>query len=84
MAQPLIFQGSHPLARQGARPRTDGVLRRFGRWLEEWRRILRHVRAEAEINWKLSHYDEHLLRDMGLIRVGERIQPADPERNPWR
>ena len=84
MAQPLIFQGSHPLARQGARRRTDGFLGRFGSWLGEWRRILRRVRAEAEINRKLSHYDEHLLRDMGLVRVGDHIEPADPERNPWR
>jgi hypothetical protein len=84
MAQPFIFQGSHPRARQGARRRTDGFFRRLGTWLEEWRRILRHVRAEAEINRKLSAYDEHLLRDMGLVRVGDRIEPSDPERSPWR
>jgi hypothetical protein len=84
MAQPFIFQGSHPLARQGARHRSDGFLGRLGAWLEEWRRALRHVRAEAEITRKLSDYDEHLLRDMGLVRVGDRIEPVDPERNPWR
>ena len=84
MAQPFIFQGSHPLARLGARRRADGFLGRISTWLDDWRQILRRVRAEGEINRKLGHYDEHLLRDMGLVRVGDRIERANPERNPWR
>ena len=86
MARRVSFEGHHPFARRGARARqrTGGILGRLDAFIKEWRRTLRHVRAEAEITRKLAHHDEHLLRDMGLVRVGERLEPADPERTPWR
>jgi hypothetical protein len=85
MAQTSYFQGDQRYVPQGgARRPSDGILGRLSDWIAEWRRVLRRVRTEAEIKRKLGHCDEHLLRDMGLVRTGDRLEPADPNRNPWR
>jgi uncharacterized protein YjiS (DUF1127 family) len=106
MAQASYFRGPASgvgNARQGA---VHGILGRIGRWIAEWRRLRRQARTEAELRHKLDGYDAHLLRDMGFVRNGDRIErvepgwncpfgrqspifgtrldPINPDWNPWR
>jgi uncharacterized protein YjiS (DUF1127 family) len=84
MVQILIFD------RQGGR--TDSRNRRdgFGAWAEAARQFIdemggsmRRVRMEAELRRKLEGVDDHLLRDMGLKRTGDRLESIEPGRSLW-
>lgn len=52
-------------------PRLADILRKR---IVEWRRRLRRFRSEAELRRKLECHNDHLLRDMGLVREGERLE----------
>ena len=68
MAQTSCFQAPYPSrAGSGVRHSSGHVLDRISRWIAEWRRLRRRARSEAELRRKLEDYDEHLLRDMGLL-----------------
>ena len=84
MVHILIFN------RQGGR--TDSQNRRagFGAWaeaarqfIEEMGRALQRIRMEAELRRKLEGVDDHLLRDMGLKRTGNRLESTEPGRSLW-
>lgn len=84
MVQILIFD------RQGGR--TDPQNRRagFGAWaeaaqrfIEEMGRAMQRARMEAELRRKLEGVDDHLLRDMGLKRTGDRLESTGPCRSLW-
>jgi hypothetical protein len=51
--------------------------------LADWGKQFRAVKAEAQIARALEGYDDHLLRDMGLTRLGNRIEPWGIDQNPW-
>jgi hypothetical protein len=57
---------------------------RLAQRITAWRDALRKARSDAELERTLEGYDEHLLRDMGLVRSGDRIARVDPSRSPWR
>jgi hypothetical protein len=78
MAQASYFHGQRPASGWSAAGRREGVLGRIGRWIAEWRKLRRRMRSEAELKYKLHGYDEHLLRDMGLMRCGGRLSRAEP------
>jgi uncharacterized protein YjiS (DUF1127 family) len=59
-------------------------LRRFRRWISEWRQSYRRARSEAILRQKLEAYDDHLLRDIGLVRLGEGFDAARFDWNSWR
>jgi hypothetical protein len=84
MVQILIFD------RQGGR--TDSQKRRGGfgarveaarQWLDETGSVLKRIRMEAELRRKLEGVDDHLLRDMGLKRTGNRLESIEPGRSLW-
>ena len=84
MAQTSYFQGHSPASRPTREPSRFGALTwRLFLWAHDWRRQFRRMRTEAELNRKLVDYDKHMLRDMGLMRTGDRIEPFRADRNPW-
>jgi hypothetical protein len=84
MAQTSYFQGQSPASRPTREPSRFGVLAwRLFLWAHDWRRQFRRMRTEAELNRKLVDYDQHMLRDMGLMRTGDRIERFQADRNPW-
>ena len=83
MAQIFIL---HP---QGGRAES-----RFARWLRALmlaarqaidgaREDFRRLRMEAELRRKLEGVDDHLLRDMGLKREGDRLERLESGRGVW-
>ena len=84
MVQMLIFD------RQGGR--TDSGNRRAGfsawaeaarQFIDEMSRSMQRARMEAELRRKLEGVDDHLLRDMGLKRTGDRLESIEPGRSLW-
>lgn len=64
--------------------RKAAVLQRLEAWAAEWRSAFHRAAADADLARRLDSHDEHLLRDMGLVRTEGRLEPIDPDRNPWR
>ena len=60
------------------------ALQRLEAWAAEWRSAFRRAAADADLARRLESHDEHLLRDMGLVRTEGRLEPIEPDRNPWR
>jgi hypothetical protein len=52
-------------------------------WLDETGSAQRRIRMEAELRRKLEGVDDHLLRDMGLKRTGDRLESIEPGRSLW-
>jgi uncharacterized protein YjiS (DUF1127 family) len=84
MVQILIFD--RPGGRTGPQNRRAG----FGAWAEAARQwltetgsVLKRIRMEAELRRKLEGVDDHLLRDMGLKRTGDRLESIEPGRSLW-
>ena len=63
---PLL--GNRPL------PAAQHRLSRVLRWLTEWADAFAEARAYAQLRKSLEDYDDHLLVDVGLRRVGRRIE----------
>ncbi len=61
----------------------SGLLADLGHRLAAWRADFRRARAIAAVRRAIGG-DEHLLRDIGFTRSGDRIEPADPDRHPVR
>jgi len=53
---------------------------RIERGFATWRAAVRRFRAEAEIRRKLADVDDHLLRDIGLVRTNGRVESIDIQR----
>jgi uncharacterized protein YjiS (DUF1127 family) len=84
MVQILIFD------RRGGRAVSPKRRGGFGAWAEaarqlmdEMGRSMRRIRMEAELRRKLEGVDDHLLRDMGLKRSGDRLESTEPGRGLW-
>ena len=84
MVQILVFD------RRGGR--ADSQKRRGGfgarveaarQWLGKTGSVLKRIRMEAELRRKLEGVDDHLLRDMGLKRTGDRLESIEPGRSLW-
>ena len=52
-------------------------------WLKETGYVVKRIRMEAELRRKLEGVDDHLLRDMGLKRTGDRLESIEPGRSLW-
>ena len=83
MVQILIFD------RRGGRTDSRNC-RGFGAWVEAARQwlnetgnVVNRIRMEAELRRKLEGVDDHLLRDMGLKRTGNRLESTEPGRSLW-
>jgi hypothetical protein len=66
---------------RGLRSGFFAFVDRLRRRLADWRELVRSVRAEAELRRKLEGVDDHLLRDIGLRRVGHRLETVNGLRN---
>ena len=84
MVQILMFD------RQGGRTGSQNRRGGFGAWAEAARQwlgkrgsVLKRIRMEAELRRKLEGVDDHLLRDMGLKRTGDRLESIEAGRSPW-
>jgi hypothetical protein len=57
---------------------ADGAARRviaaLRGWLTEWAGAFAEARAYGELRRRLQDYDDHLLIDVGLRRVGDHIE----------
>jgi uncharacterized protein YjiS (DUF1127 family) len=56
------------------------LFERIERRFSGWRTAVRRFRAESEIRRKLADVDDHLLRDIGLVRTNGRIESIDIQR----
>ena len=51
--------------------------------IDQARQDFRRLRMEAELRRKLEGVDDHLLRDIGLTREGDRLERLDARRGVW-
>ena len=84
MVQILVFD------RRGGPAESPKRRGGFGAWAEAVRqfvyevgRSMQRIRMEAELRRKLEGVDDHLLRDMGLKRTGDRLESTEPGRSLW-
>ena len=77
VVKPQVSQGFS--RRRGPR-RLAAVLGRIERGFTAWRAGYRRFRTESEIRRKLGDVDDHLLRDIGLVRTNGRIESIDIQR----
>ena len=82
MANVLVSerQVSQRLSGPRRHDRLAAFRERIERGFSEWRAAVRRFRAEAEIRRKLADVDDHLLRDIGLVRTNGRIESIDIQR----
>jgi uncharacterized protein YjiS (DUF1127 family) len=68
------------LGRQRRDRRLTDFLSRIQRGFTSLRTAVARMRTEVEIRRKLVDVDDHLLRDMGLVRTNGRIESIDIQR----
>ena len=73
-------QCSQDFRRQNEPRQLPAIFGRIERGFAAWRAAVRRFRAEAEIRRKLAYVDDHLLRDIGLVRTNGRIESIDIQR----
>ena len=79
----FILTRRHSRAVSPVRGRLAGWATTVREMLNEAGRAIRRIRMEAELRRKLDGVDEHLLRDIGFRREGDRIEPTGAGRNLW-
>ena len=64
-------------------PLLQALTIRFRGVIEDLRQAIQRARVEAELRRKLEGVDDHLLRDIGLRRDGDRLESTEPGRSLW-
>ena len=82
MANVLVSerQVSQRLSKPTQRRRWAVLFGRLEGGFATWRVAVRRFRADAEIRRKLADVDDHLLRDIGLVRTNGRVESIDIQR----